>query len=177
MPTGKLLSRLLAATLVVALSVPFQFVHASGGPAMLTGTVLTAGSGAPLNGAKVHLGDPRTGKIFSSAATAEDGGFQIEALPPATYEVVIEFDGSAFVVTTPIVLSPDRRHTIHLVVNPGAADNAPALGDGRAEISDIWDNSFTAAVLVLFAAGIVGWLIEDATNQPLVPDNSKSTRD
>ena len=80
-------AQILAIILVVA--VPLVFVPPTAGQegATLAGTVYLQEGRQPVDGAVLHAGDLRTGEIYSSAATNDDGDFVLSGLPPAAYKL------------------------------------------------------------------------------------------
>ena len=160
-------SRMIATGLILSLQVLFVPVFAGPGTATLTGSILSAGSDVPLAGAKLHAGDPKTGKIYSSEPAGADGAFTIENLPPATYEVAVESDGGLYIVQTPVKLAPGVTQNVNLAIHRQAAPNPdPDDDDGIG----FWDNPLTAALIVLGAALVVGFAVDSWTDDdPVSP--------
>ena len=171
-------SRLLAA--VTAIAVPMLFTPAFGEPqsASISGAVFSAGSQLPLADARVHAGNPRTGEIFSSRVTSADGVFRMSTLPPAEYQLAVESGGGLYLVETPVSLEAGQNRNLQLAISPGKSEPADPPEEAEKEEDDddnggltIWSNPATATLILLGAAVILGFLIED-----LITDDRLATR-
>ena len=82
--------KLLAATLVVAMQ--SLLIPAVAGPqtASVSGKIIAADTNAPMTGAKLHVGDPISGEVYSSQTTDANGSYSIAGLPAATYELAVD---------------------------------------------------------------------------------------
>jgi hypothetical protein len=159
-------SKLVVALVVFALQGLALPVMASEPNAAVRGSILSASDQSPMVGAKLHLGNPDTGEIFSSDAAQPDGGFVIEDVPPATYDVGVELDGGLYVVETPLSIAPGQTQPIHVAINPQVA---PSPEEAQKEEkkkggNGVWNNPATAALIVLGAAIVIGLIINEATN-------------
>ena len=171
-----LLPRILAAGVVLSVQSLGTAVSAEAAQASLTGTIVSATDHTPLSGARVHAGDPKTGRIYSSQPTTADGSFSVEALPASGYELAVEADGGLYIVQTPVQLAPGTAPHLTVAVNrdqngdDGDDDDDDSAGvvpqGGKFRGISIWDNRLTAAGLVLGLAFVIGALIEDATIDP-----------
>jgi len=86
------LGRLLAAALILTLPGGLTPVAAAEPRAGLTGSIVRAKNDAAIPGARLHAGDPRTGRVFSSSPAGDDGTFALGDLPPSTYRLAVEAD-------------------------------------------------------------------------------------
>jgi len=166
----------LVATLVIAslqaLMLPAAVADTG---ASVRGTILSAGEQAPLEGAKLHLGDPKTGEIYSSAPADAEGAFEVNGVPAATYEMAVESDGGLYMVQTPLTLAPGQTQSVNLAVNP---QTAPPPGEEEKQKkrggTGVWNNPAIAALIVVGAAVVIGLLIDAATDDnegPASPSN------
>lgn len=159
-------SRAVAVLAIAALSTSTFPVSASDAGARLTGSVLSGAESQPLVGAKLHAGDPKTGEVFTSGVTGDDGAFEIADLPASTYELAVEADGGLYVVTTPVRLAPGQSETLQVAVNPQMAPDPEeaAAVEARHTRASLWNNPLTAALIVLGAALVLGVVIDSATD-------------
>ncbi len=164
-----LATKVLAVALIVSVQSLFLPVSAGQQDAVLSGTILSSQERAPLTGAKLHVGDPKTGEIYSSRVTSEDGSFVIENLPPATYEVAVEANGGLYIVETPVALAPGQTQAVNVAIND---EKAPSPADAKrkgAPPSGIWNNPLTASLIVISSAVILGWILKEATEESASP--------
>jgi hypothetical protein len=161
----------LVATLVIvslqALALP---VMASDPGAAVNGSILAADDQSPLVGAKLHLGDPQTGEIYTSKPAGEDGSFVIDEVPAAVYEMAVEADGGLYVVQTPLKLTPGQNQALNLAVTtqlaPGQMADSPEEEEKKKKKggAGVWNNPATAALIVIGAAIVLGVIIDAATD-------------
>jgi len=175
------MTNLVAAVLIV--SVPGLALPAWAGPApaSLSGALVRAVDQSPLVGAKLHVGNPETGAILTSAPTDPQGAFAIEGLAPATYELAVEMNGGLYVVTTPVRLAPGQARTLSVAIASAATpegedddDDKPGAAAAPAKLS-LWENPLTAALIVLGAAIVVGYVVDEATDDDSEDDASPSS--
>jgi hypothetical protein len=169
--------RVLATGLIVALPLASVPVSASDTSATLIGSIVSAGDQTPLSGARLHVGDPRTGEIFSSQPVGDEGTFLVDNLPPAIYELAVESNGGLYVTDTPLQLQPGQSRTVNLAVNP---QQEPAPGpqtaeDKKKKKAGVWNNPLTATLIVLGSALVIGIIIEAADDDDDGPSPSPSS--
>lgn len=134
-------------------------------PATLTGSIVRTADQAPLAGARLHAGDPKTGKIYSSTPATDDGSFVLGELPAATYRLAVESAGGLYVVETPLAVAAGTAQTLTLAVSPSTdGDGSPDDDDGDGW--SFWDNPYTAALTLLGLAAIVGIAIGGKSDSP-----------
>ena len=138
--------------------------------ASVAGSILAAPDQAPLPGARLHLGDPRSGKVFSSSPADAQGSFALADIPPATYEVAVESGGGLYLVQTPLALSSGQSQTLQVAVSPLAPGQmAPPPeeepGAKKKGGAGLWNNPVTAALIVVGSAIVIGFLIKEATDE------------
>lgn len=154
--------RILSVMLVV--TVPLVFVPQVSGQetATLAGTVYALDGKQPLDGAVLHAGDIRSGEIYSSAATNDDGGFVLAGLPPAAYRLAVETEAGLYVVGTPLPLAPGQERDVQLALKTGAAaDPESANKEAQGGRFSFLDNPLFAAFSVIGAAVLFGYLISE----------------
>jgi len=155
------------AVLLVA-SLPWLSIPVSAGEvaATLTGSIVRSADGSPLAGARLHVSDPKTGKIFSSPPATDDGAFTLAELPPSTYALAVESEGGLYLVGTPLQLAPAATRTVNLAVNPQSV-----LRDGEAESDDdddekwgFFENPLTATLIILGVATVLGIAVDNLSD-------------
>jgi hypothetical protein len=135
----------------------------------VAGSILSTPADTPIAGARLHLGDPRSGRVFTSEPSAPDGSFALAEVPPATYEVAVESNGGLYVVSTPLELAPGATRNLQVAVAPVAPGQmAPPPPDPDAEKNkggtSVWNNPATAALIVVGSAIVLGFLIKEGTD-------------
>jgi hypothetical protein len=156
----------IAAVLVLSfpLAHPFVFGAAS---ATLSGRLVTAGTLAPITGARLHLEDAARGTFFASSPSGTDGRFDVAGLPAASYRVAVESEGRLYVVDSPLRLEAGQDRQVQLAVR---ADATPAGKDddddssGATGGTNAWSNPVTATLIVVGVAIVVGVLVDSATD-------------
>ena len=163
--------KVLAAALIITMQ--SMFLPAIAGPqtAALSGMVLTSQDQAPLTGVKLHVGDPKTGEIYSSQPTTADGSFAIEKLPAATYELAVEANGNLYLVDSMVNLAPGQAENVYVAVNLEQAPS-PAEASKKKRAGSVFNNQLTAATIVVLSAVLLGEIIKQATDED---DPSPST--
>jgi len=159
-----LATRVLALVLVASLQTLFFPASAGEATASLTGTLVSSASEAPLAGARLHVGDPRTGLIYSSDPTDVDGSFHLVDLPAASYELAVESGGALFVVESALKLSPGEVRAVTVEVNQQAAPGPDSEEKKRRKGAGFWNNPVTAALVVVGSATVLGYLIKKGTD-------------
>ena len=165
--------RALATTMIVILPFAWTPAPATNQSASLSGSILSAVDHGPVSGARLHVGDPRSGKIYSSAVVDADGRFVVADIPSATYELAVESEGHLYVVATPLQLAPGQVRTVHVEVNPDVAPDPDAAEKKKKKgAATIWDNPLTAALIVIAAAVVVGLLLDSSDSDSPVTSQS-----
>lgn len=163
------MTNLVAATLIVSVQSLALPAAAGAAPASLSGALVRAADQTPLVGAKLHVGNPETGAIVTSSPTDAKGAFAVEGLSPAVYELAVETNGGLYVVTTPVRLAPGQARTLSVAIASTAAqvedddDDKPGAAAAPTKTS-LWENPLTAALIVLGAAIVVGFVVDAATD-------------
>ena len=123
---------------------------------------MRAADQAPLVGARLHVSDPKAGKLFSSTPAGEDGSFAPVDLPPSTYRLAVESDGGLYLVEAPLALAPGAARTLTVAVNPQSANReAGPTDDFDEQKFGPLENPLTAALIVLGTATLIGVLLDD----------------
>jgi hypothetical protein len=166
--------RLVATLMVVALQ-GIMIPVTAGESVAVNGLVVSTTDQQPVVGARIHLGDPETGQIYSSSPVSDDGSFAIEGVPAATYEVGVEHEGGLFVVDTPLSLAPGQSRPLTVAIDPQLAPSPEEAEQQQRKRAGrgVWNNPLTAALIVLGAAIVIGVIINEATDddveQPASP--------
>lgn len=167
-----LTAKIVAGVLVTALQLVPASAWADARTASLSGHVLSAESLEPLPGVLVHVGNPKTGAIQSSAPTASDGSFSLSMLPPANYELAVQSDRGLYVVNSSLHLSPGEARRVSVGLRKENAAPSPQERDrartrGR---TNWWNNPLTATAIVVGAAVLIGVLVDQSSSD----DNNAS---
>ena len=126
------LSRAVAVTLVVALSVMLNPGWAATGQAGLVGRVLAEDARTPFEGAVLQLTGP-SDKVIKSEPTGPDGQFALTDLPPGTYRCVVATEEGLYQITTSLALEAGQTRNIQLALqkeSPVVAGVGSAKGGG-----------------------------------------------
>ena len=126
------LSRAVAVTLVVALSVVFNPGWAATGQAGLVGRVLAEDARTPLEGVVLQLTGP-SDKVIKSEPTGPDGQFALSDLTPGTYRCVVATEEGLYQITTSLALEAGQTRNIQLALqkeSPVVAGVGSAKGGG-----------------------------------------------
>ena len=170
------LTAVVAIVAMLGLGLPTQAAGAAG--SRVAGSILSSPDETPLAGARLHLGDPRSGRVFTSQPSASDGSFALSEVPPATYEVAVESNGGLYVVSTPLELSAGAAQNLQVAVTPvvpGQMAPPPADPDDEHKGgTSVWNNPATAALIVVGSAIVLGFLIKEATDDDDEPPASPS---
>ena len=156
--------KIVTTIVIVALQGLMIPVSAVEEPATLRGAVVSIVDEAPLVGVRLHVGDPKSGRVFTSEPTGTDGGFRLEHLPPATYEVAVQTGDALFIAGSAIRLAPGQVRGIDVALNPQMADDPQTAGKPQPAKGSLWSNPATAALIVLGAAVVLGVVIDEATD-------------
>ena len=166
-------SRWIATAMAIAIVLAPIPAAAATAPGTLSGHIVAADSKAPLAGARLHVGDPRSNAVRSSAPTGADGRFEVAGLPAAAYEIAVESRGGLYVVDSPLRLEPGEHRTVQLAIASGQeAPTAPPGSAPKKTAATFWNNPLTATLVVVGAAVIVGVIVEQTTsNDTTSPSN------
>ncbi len=158
---------LVAASLAFLVAFPLAPACDAAPAASLGGRIVSAGTDAPLAGARLHVADGRSGRIVTSGVTGADGAFEVAGLEPASYDLAVESRGGLYVVETPVRLAGGERRSIQLAVSPQAAP-APAQDPApkKKSAADVWNNPLTATLIVVGAAVVLGLVVESVVGNP-----------
>jgi hypothetical protein len=175
---------LVAASLAFLVAFPLAPASASAPAASLSGRVVSAGTDAPVGGARVHVANARSGRIVTSEITRADGLFEVAGLEPASYDLAVESRGGLYVVETPVRLAGGERRSLQLAVSPQTAPAPAPTGQkeqpagqdqtpNKKSASGVWNNPLTATLIVVGAAVVVGLIVESVVGNdaasPSVP--------
>jgi hypothetical protein len=162
LPPPKLTAGLLAAVLTVGAAAGPP--AAALAPASVTGVLLERAERSPLARARLLAADEATGRIFPSSETAADGRFVLPELPPGTYALAVQAHDGLYVIEPPLKLGPGGAQALSIAVGAqteGEPDDPDAYKPAR---PSVWNRPFTAALIVLGAAVVVGVIVDQATD-------------
>ena len=165
-------SEFLATVLILSLPWAALPVGAADVAATLTGSIVHHDDQSPVPGAKLHVGDPKTGQIFSSEPASDDGSFVLGDLPPSTYALAVESDGGLYVVETPLSLAPGTTRTLNLAVRPQPMNLDTDNDDEDDEPWGLTENPLTAALAmagIAIVLGVVIWGDSEGSGGPSSP--------
>lgn len=164
-------AKLVAAALVLATSGLAGSAWAGTGSAALTGRVLASGSGAPLGGWTVLVGNPKTRTVQSTTQTNASGEFRVADLPPATYEVAVQNGRTTYPANGSVRLAPGQTRDVQLAVNQQTAPPPTPPEQQKQGGTSWWNNPVVATLLVVGGAVLIGIAVDNASNedQPASP--------
>jgi hypothetical protein len=150
--------------------------RATGATSALSGSIFRAADQSPLVGARLHAGDPKSGQLFSSPPTGDDGSFALADLPAATYQLAVEADGGLYRVETPLPLASGTSRTLNLAVTRqpgnGFGENGTVEDDDDSDDFGPWDNPLSAALVSLGIAAVVGVAVWGSDDGDATPGSS-----
>jgi len=133
-------------------------VLAGGGS--LNGSIVRSADQSPMVGARIHIANPRTKVIFSSAPAGRKGTFSVAEIPADRYSLAVEHEGGLYVVETPLRVTDGGKQTLNLAVTPMSDLQRSNLE--KTDDSDdpgglaLWDNPLTATLVGLGIAVVLG---------------------
>jgi len=160
-------SRLVALGLVFTLHAGGLPLFSASPPSTLSGTVFAAGRSTPLAGARLHVADPRTGRLYTTPPTSTDGGFELADLPPAVYRLGVEIEGGLFLVDQPLSLEAGQLRTVTLQLGQAEPEPEPdpeSEAKTKKKKAGVWDNPLTASLIILGGAIVVGYVVNELTD-------------
>ena len=175
--------RILAICLILSLQAFLVPSFAGTATSSLTGRVVVAGAHSPIGTGKIHVGDPRTGKI-ATADLSREGTFTVSGLAAGTYEVAVETGGVMNVASNPILLGPDQNKAVQIAIDPKMAHQTgngdpmtsdPAVEEKKKKQSgtSFWNNPLTATAIVVVSAVVVGLAIDGLSDDDEQPASAQ----
>ena len=174
--------RILAICLILSLQAFLVPSFAGTATSSLTGRVVVAGAHSPIGTGKIHVGDPRTGKI-ATADLSREGTFTVSGLAAGTYEVAVETGGVMNVASNPILLGPDQNKAVQIAIDSRMAQTGngdpmtsdPAVEEKKKKQSgtSFWNNPLTATAIVVVSAVVVGLAIDGMTDDDEQPASAQ----
>jgi hypothetical protein len=158
--------KLVSASLAIVISGVAAPIWATTGTSTLTGRVLAAGSGAPLEGWTVLVGNPTSRTVASTVTTKADGSFEVSGLAPATYELAVRNDAKVFTVNGAVQLAPGQARSVQLAVNQEQIAPPPNADDPNSNkgATTWWSNPLVATLLVVGGAVLIGVIVDNASD-------------
>ena len=154
--------RLWAITLAGALAAPWQALPAVEPPAALDGVIRSVDR-APIEHARLLALDLASGAVHRSAPTNAEGQFALADLTPGTYELAVETDRGLYLVASSIELVPGVKRSVQVALAAPESESASAAEAAPHPVAGVWNNPFTAGLIVLGFAIVVGVLVKNAT--------------
>jgi len=163
---GSAVRSTLSLLIAVGLAAPALPASDRGGGAVLTGRVVRAGNARPLPGARVWLAESPGTRVIASAPSSEGGAFSLRDVPPGTYALAVEVEPGLYPLESALNLSADSTRVVRIELPPAAqAGSGPAEPQAPAARNRIWNNPFTASLLVLGAAVLVSVVVQSVTDE------------
>ena len=146
--------KLVATVVIVSLQALMIPAIAEDPASSVNGSILSAEGDTPLAGAKLHLGDPKTGQVYTSEPSNQDGAFEMTNVPASTYEVAVESNGGLYLVQSPLQLAPGQSQAVNLAINQQMADSPETEEQKKKNKggTGVWNNPATAALIARRAA-------------------------
>lgn len=165
MSCSRVPAKLVATLLIPALYFAPVLAVAPAPGGTLSGHVFAAEGHAPLRGVQVHVGDPSSGTIRGSATTGDDGSFTVTGLPPAKYEIAVQSPKAVYVAGGSVALAAGESRSVQVAVNEQVAPSPAEVAKKRRRGGAAWlNNPFTATMIVLGAAVLIGVVVDNATD-------------
>jgi hypothetical protein len=125
MRTSLRLEKLIVLVLVVAVGSTGLPALAATPSASLSGRIVRAGTGSPLQGAvlKLALKDGET--TFESGQADSEGQYSLSGIPSGSYDVAVETGGGLYLLSPALALSPGEQRSLSLSLQPDADEPAP----------------------------------------------------
>jgi hypothetical protein len=107
------------------------------------------------------------------AAVAADGSFRATGIPGGPAELAIETSEGLYLVTTPVAVAPGTTRRVQLAFG-GRQDTSapPAPEKEKKKAAGVWANPWTASLIIVGSAIVVGVAIDQLTqsdNEPVSP--------
>ena len=154
---------------VTGLAVP---ARADDTAASVTGSIVWSESGDPLQGARLHLGDPGTGEIYTSGLSDTDGSISLDGVPPAAYQVAVESEGGLYPVATTVELVPGQNQPLYVAVRSDYASEPTDQQNSKKKKGGIWQSPGMMALYIVGIAFLVGWAITEINDDGDSSDSS-----
>lgn len=134
------------------------------GRGSIHGTIYQPDEKGPLAGAKVTAINVRTGALYTSKVTTENGNFDVSGLPAGTYDVVIEVSGGVFVadhivdvgpgegVSKSYSVQPSRPANRMIAKLPPPKGSATVVGESEVQ-APFWTSTGGKVLIVVLSAG------------------------
>lgn len=157
-------ARIVAVGLILCLQAMMLPVLGGQTEGAISGAIVNAETHQPIAGARLHVGNPTTGKIYTSDATRDDGAFVVSDLPAAGYELAVESGERLFVVGSPVEIAPGQSRSVQVAVRDDRASGLAPAQTSSGQSRSFWNNPLTAALVVVGSAIVVGLGVEALTN-------------
>jgi hypothetical protein len=163
----------LAAILIPSMVLLGMPVSAGEPMAALDGSIVRSADQTPVEGARLHVSNPKTGEMFSSEPAGDDGRVMIDELPAATYSLAVESGGGLYLVDAPLPVEAGSRQSVNLAVTPQPVDAKKDKAPKEERNTSLKENPATAALIVVGIAVVIGLLFynddDSGTRSPSIP--------
>jgi hypothetical protein len=137
--------------------------------ATLSGRIVGAADARPMPGARVWLAESPGTRVIASSPSSQNGAFRLRQVPPGTYALAVETGPGLYTLEPSLQLTPDATHVVRIEVPFGttedsAANEAPSPSKAQKRI---WNNPYTASLIVLGAAALVSVVVQSVTDETL----------
>lgn len=161
MKTASLMNKALAVVLIGGVQLLVSPAPAATPPAALSGQILSAEAYEPVPGVLVRMVDPGTGDLYTSAPTDDKGEFEFESLPPSVYALSVQQDEGVYLAGSHVVLAPGEHRSVQVALHKKKGTGPESAQDEDYKYG-VWENPWTATLLALGIAAVVGWGISEA---------------
>lgn len=155
------LNKALAVALIVGVQLLVSPAPAATPPAALSGQIISAEAYDPVPGVVVRMVDPGTGDLYTSAPTDDKGEFEIDSLPPSVYALSVQQEEGVYLAGSHVVLAPGQHRSVQVALHAKKGTGPESAQDPDYKYG-VWENPWTATLLALGIAAVVGWGISEA---------------
>jgi hypothetical protein len=132
-PTRRSLLPIAVAAAVLQCAIPREAQAIGQATGRVTGSVVEAQSQAPVPGASVTVSGGSG--VHKVSATRDDGSFEIGAIPPGTYDLVVSYEGMK-PVKRRVVVNPDAATPVSIVWSAEAATQETTVVEEERHLSN-----------------------------------------
>lgn len=161
-----------------------SFLFMVGGPvysdlqvgSSISGKILSPDKITPVAGAIVKAAEMESKKVYESQATAENGFYEITGLPKGTYDIAVQAEKGLYAVNKLLNVGEIESHSVSLVLNENPENPKEEKGEkpegteAKKGKPGFWNNPLTATLAVVGIAVVLGFAIEEITEEePISP--------
>lgn len=133
--------------------------------AMFSGRVFQSDGVSARTGVVVALYDERSGDVFRSEPTSDDGVFAFDSVPAGTYALLTESSEGAFLAGEPVELheGSNRAVSLSLSATPPDGTFAPGKTSGKKGPSKLASWLIAGSIIVVALLVLDEWTSDDET--------------